>query len=119
MYRSLVKLVLSMSLLGLSGCLIGDPEPLDFAADPRILRGSYRGTVDTRVSSGTVALSADSRLLAMGAGDGRAVVQLWDAEMQAVVKGLGRLREDAYVSDVAISADGARVANLYLDRVQL
>ncbi|WMT56107.1 WD40 repeat domain-containing protein [Truepera radiovictrix] len=121
MNRSVARLALA-PLLGLAGCLIGSPEALDFANDPRILRGSYRGVVDARTSSATIALSADSRLLAMSAGDGLAAVQLWDVQTQTAVKGLGRLPDEAFFSgaaDVAISADGARVANLFLDRVQL
>lgn len=88
MNRSVARLALA-PLLGLAGCLIGSPEALDFANDPRILRGSYRGVVDARTSSATIALSADSRLLAMSAGDGLAAVQLWDVQTQTAVKGLG------------------------------
>lgn len=110
--------VLSLSS-ALSGCLIGEPNKLEFDTDPRILRGRYTGTVDTRHASNTVALSADNSVLAMGMGDRHAVVQLWDAATQTPLKSLGVITEaDGYVSDVSIGADGV-VAALLESRVQL
>lgn len=106
--------------LALSGCLIGEPNRLEFVTDSRILRGRYTGTVDTRYASNTVALSADNAVLAMGAGDGRAVVQLWDAATQTLIKSMGTLNElNFFVDDVALSADGSVVASLFSNRVQL
>ncbi len=104
----------------LPGCRIGEPNRLEFSADPRILRGRYSGTVDTRYASGVVALSADNTVLAMGAGNRRAVVQLWDVATQTPVKSLGTLSEAApYTDDVAITADGSVVGSVSGNRVQL
>lgn len=106
--------------LVLSGCRIGEPNRLEFTTDARILRGRYTGTVDTRYASNTVALSADNTVLAMGQGDGRAVVQLWDTATQTPVKSMGTLSDlDSFVADVALSADGGVVASLFGNRVQL
>lgn len=116
-----LKWLASVSLLlTLSGCLIGEPNRREFATDSSILRGRYTGTIDTRFASNTVALSADNAVLAMGAGDGRAAVQLWDTATQTPIKSLGALNEtDGYVRDVAIDADGGVVASLLENRVQL
>ena len=104
----------------LSGCRIGEPNRLEFATDSRILRGHYTGMIDTRYASNTVALSADNAVLAMGGGDGRAVVQLWSTATQTPVESLGTVSETAWlVRDVAITADGSIVGSLLENRVQL
>ena len=104
----------------LSGCRIGEPNRLAFATDSRIFRGHYSGAVDTRFASNVTALSADNAVLAMGGGDGRAVVQLWSTATQTPVKSLGTVSETAwFVRDVAITADGSMVGSLLENRVQL
>ncbi len=110
--RSLYRGAL-LGVLLLPGCRMFDPQPLEFATDPHILRGRYEGVIDTRVTSHTSALTADGATLAMAEGDGRAVVQLWDTTTQTPLKGLGRSDQarSSYVDDVAVSADGSLVAS--------
>lgn len=100
-----------LGLLLLTSCSRHDPVPVDFATDPRILRGRYEGVIDTRYATTQLALSADAQTLAMGGGDGIARVQLWDTQTQTVTKTLGRLGADDFAPDVAITADGSRVAS--------
>ena len=98
-------------MLLLTSCFHHDPTPIQFATDPHILRGRYEGVIDTRYATAQLALTADGQTLAMGGGDGIARVQLWDTQTQTVVRSLGRLNGGDFVDDVAITADGSRVAS--------
>jgi len=62
--RGLAGLAATLSVLLLTGCPgIPPPERLAFDTDPRILRGSYHGSVDTRAAPTSMALAGDASLL--------------------------------------------------------
>lgn len=109
-----------LSVLLLTACPQYVPESLEFASDPRILRGRYEGAIDTRSSTPVLDLSADGSLLAMGAGDGRSWVQLWDTRTQAPFKGLGHLGAAyTWVEAVALTADGTQAVGTREGRTQV
>jgi WD40 repeat protein len=104
----------------LTACRIDPPTQLEFASDPHILRGRYEGEIDSRLSSGVVALSGDGSLLALAAGDGSSVVQLWDTAQLRPIGTMGTLDPlEPFVGDVSLSADGARAATAYRGAAQI
>ena len=104
-------------IFALSGCLVQEAEPFDFATDPHIMRGVYTGTVDTRYFFGDVELSADNKVLATTNSVHYPLVQLWETKTQTKVEPFGSPMLGS--SDVALSADGSSVAAIVTDQVQL
>ncbi len=89
------------------------PDRLDFATDPRILRGEYEGTVDTRRAPWFMAVAGDASLLATSwPGE----IQLWDLDtMEPTISipigsGLGGLSVDGSGSRIA----GLLTGNLHV-----
>ena len=106
--RHLLPVFLTVAL---SGCLVQEAEPFDFATDPHIMRGVYTGTVDTRYFFGDVELSADNEVLATSGGDNYSLVQLWDVETQTKIKTLGaQTASSSVLTEFALSGNGASVA---------
>jgi hypothetical protein len=81
--RGLAGLAAALSILLLTGCpVIPPPERLAFDTDPRVLRGSYLGSVDTRATPTSMALAGDASLL-VASWPGS--VEFWDPETSELV----------------------------------
>jgi hypothetical protein len=81
--RGLAGLAAALSILLLTGCpVIPPPERLAFDSDPRVLRGSYLGSVDTRATPTSMALAGDASLLVAS---WPGPVEVWDPETSELV----------------------------------
>lgn len=106
----------------LTACPGPEPRTVRFATDPGILRGSYVGTIDTRVWPGEGAIAGDGSLLALPFAQGGEPVELWAvSNSSATLLGTVGEEDEALlgVSGVALSGDGTRLALAQAGAVQL
>ena len=113
--------MVALLALLLTGCpSVPPPDEFDFATDPRILRGAYRGSVDTRVWPNAMALSGDGSRLAVSRGNGEGLAQLWDLGRMEPAGSVGRpSREEPWLADLAVDGDGSMVAGAIGGRAHL
>ena len=101
----------SLLVLLLTGCpSLPPPERLQFDTDPRILRGNYLGSVDTRLAPGWMALAGDGSLLALSWNDR---VEFWDVGASGMLAS-APLPTDGYsgLGALDVNRDGSVVAGV-------
>lgn len=107
----------SLTLL-LTACpSLPPPDRLAFDSDPRILRGAYLGTVDTRKVPWYLELTGDASLLAAGWDD---VIDVWDTATAGLITSIP-LETNPYgdLGGLSLDATGALVATLQAGNVRL
>lgn len=106
----------------LTACPGPVPRKLHFDTDPGVLRGSYVGTVDTRVWPNAEAIAGDGSVVALSFVESSDLVELWSVNGSEVefVTGVGARAEGQWGPNaVALSGDGGRLATAYAGAVQL
>lgn len=108
MRHTLVIGVSLVAMLLLTACPNYVPEVLDFETDPRVLRGTYRASVDSRASVEGVALNpAGDRLLSWSYD----AFRLWDAATGELLD--VRWARPSYRSTAALTKDAAYLVSEY------
>jgi len=113
-----VGLVAALSVVLLTGCPgIPPPERLAFDTDPRILRGSFLGTVDTRAAPFSMALAGDATLLVASWPDS---VEFWDPETSQLITTVPTQSEWATAANgLSVDRTGSLVAGVLSGNVLL
>lgn len=116
--RRLAALAAAASLALLTGCPgIPPPEALAFETDPRILRGAFLGTVDTRAAPFSMALAGDASLLVASWSDS---VEFWDPEASRRVATVPTPSEwGTAASSLSVDRAGSLVAGVLSGNVHL
>lgn len=114
--RGLTFTLVALALL-LTGCRLPPPEVLDFKNDPRILRGTWTGWVDTHAQPGLIAVSADASTVAATWRNAIEVSVLASGELLTTVQAAeGR---DFWLPDLALNGAGTLLAGIVNSQVSV
>lgn len=102
---------LALLVMVLTACPgLPPPEVLDFESDPRILRGTWTGSVDLREEPSHIALAGDASVVATA---WQSTVEVTDLSTSALLTTIqAGTQPDSRLADLSIDGTGKRVAGI-------